>query len=222
MSRPPTEEEILGVSRTVVDIFDSVGLRCCLFGSAACYLFGVNRTPNDIDMVVFTSDCDQEALKDILVNADSDFFLIESRNPNADYRVLWCSLRPSRRGNPRKCKVDILIPGVLDLPTVPRRREKIIDDLPVMPLIPLLLLKLQGWDHHRDSPRADQRDKQYVDVDDIGELLEIAVRRGQNVWQDNLKWMPRSLIHDAQDRVYDFCRQHPNYEDDWETVGFSV
>lgn len=46
MSRPPTEEEILGVSRTVVDIFDSVGLRSCLFGSAACYLFGVNRTPN--------------------------------------------------------------------------------------------------------------------------------------------------------------------------------
>lgn len=46
MSRPASEEEILGVSRMVVDIFNSVGLRCCLFGSAACYLFGVNRTPN--------------------------------------------------------------------------------------------------------------------------------------------------------------------------------
>lgn len=171
---------------------------------------------------MFTNDYDQEELKEILVNADNDFFFIDSRNPNAPYRVLWCSLRPSRRGNPRTCKVDILIPGILNLPTVPHRREKIIDNLPVMPLIPLLLLKLQGWEHHRDSNRADQRDKQHVDVGDIGELLEIAVNRNQKITQANLKWMPRSLIRDAQERVYEFCREYPNYEDDWEMVGFSV
>ncbi len=46
MTRSGTLEEIYEVSKKAVDIFRSYGLKCCLFGSAACALYGVERTPN--------------------------------------------------------------------------------------------------------------------------------------------------------------------------------
>ncbi|KAI0819387.1 hypothetical protein BC628DRAFT_1403040 [Trametes gibbosa] len=222
MSRSPSENEVREVSSRTVEIFSSYSLRCCLFGSVACNLFGVTRTPNDVDLIVFTDQYDQEELKQILVNEDSDFFLVDSRNPHADYRVLWYSLRPSRRGNPRSCKVDILIPGILNIPDVPRRRVKWIDELPVMPLVPLILLKLQGWSDHRASHREDMQAKQHVDVQDLDQLLQIAIERDQNVWQQNLSWMPRELIDEAQSRVYEFIEDLADFDDDWERLGFDV
>ncbi|KAI0771284.1 hypothetical protein BD413DRAFT_67141 [Trametes elegans] len=222
MPRRPTTEEILNISERVVDIFQSYGLRSCLFGSAACNLFGVSRTPNDVDVVVLTERYDQEELKELLVNNDDDFYLVNSRNPNADYRVLWYRLPGRAGGRRRKCKVDLLLPGVLNIPFVPRRRVKVISGLPVMPLVPLLLLKLQGWSDHRESHREDMQEKQYVDVDDISELLDIAVERGQSIWQNNLSWVPRDFLDDAQDRVVDYIEEYPDSADSWEELGFYV
>lgn len=180
----------------------------------------------DVDLVVLTNNYDQEELKQLLVDGDGDFYLVPSQNPSATYSILWCRL-PSytsgRRGRGRAqrgCKVDILVPGVLNIPNVPRRRIKMISGLPVMPLIPLLLLKLQGWSDHRDSRRADMQEKQYVDAEDIQELLEIAVERGQQVWQDNLSWMPRSLVWDSEVRVEEFREEYPESMMDWEAIGF--
>ncbi|KAH9846738.1 hypothetical protein C2E23DRAFT_851723 [Lenzites betulinus] len=222
MSRPPSVQELRAASMRVVELFALYNLRSCLFGSVACNLFGVSRTPNDVDLIVLTDQYDQEELKQILVDEDDDFFLVDSRNPNADYRVLWYRLRPSRRGNPRSCKVDILVPGVLDIPDVPRRRLRWIDGLPVMPLVPLILLKLQGWRDHRDSYREDQQEKQHVDVQDLDQLLQIAIDRGQTVWQDNLSWLPSELIHNAQSMVYEFIANISGFDEDWETLGFEV
>ncbi|KAI0325837.1 hypothetical protein GY45DRAFT_1329788 [Cubamyces sp. BRFM 1775] len=217
----PTSDEILEIADQAVDIFRNRRLRCCLFGSTACHLFGVSRTPNDIDLVVFTNQYDAEELKEILVEEDSDFYLVPSRNPRASYSVLWCRLRSSGRRR-RKCKVDILVPPTLNIPNVPGRRIKIISDLPVMPLIPLLLLKLQGWYDHRESHREDMQEKQYVDVDDISELLQIAIDRGQDVRQDNLGWLPERMREDAQGHVWDFVEEYPNMADNWTMVGFDA
>ncbi|KAI0672063.1 hypothetical protein C8Q78DRAFT_1024839 [Trametes maxima] len=222
MPRGPTNSEILQICDRVVEIFQQYDLRCCLFGSTACNLFGVSRTPNDVDVVVFTERYDQEDLKAILVGEDSDFYLVDSRDPSADYQVLWYCLPSGRRGGRRACKVDILVPGVLNIPFVPRRRVKVISRLPVMPLIPLLLLKLQGWSDHRESYREDMQEKQYVDVEDIHELLGIAIDRGQRAWQDNLNWVPHELLGDAQQRVYDYVAEYPNSREDWEAIGFDV
>ena len=220
MPRPVTVDEIYDVAEQAVDIFRSHDLHTCLFGSAACSLYGVDRTPNvssgfphgvrdllaellrvlmrlmqDIGLVVLTKNYDQEELKQLLVDGSDDFYLVPSRNPSATYSVLWCRLsggsnRRSRfggRGSSRRsCKVDILVPGVLNIPNVPQRRIKMISELPVMPLIPLLLLKLQGWSNHRESTREDMQEKQYVDAEDVVELLQIAVERDQRVWQGNL------------------------------------
>ncbi|KAI0649671.1 hypothetical protein C8Q79DRAFT_338513 [Trametes meyenii] len=222
MPHGPTNGEVLQICDRVVVIFRSYNLRCCLFGSTACNLFGVSRTPNDVDLVVFTERYDQEDLKSILVEEDSDFYLVNSRDPTADYQVLWYRLPSGRRGARRACKVDILVPGILNIPFVPRRRIKVILQLPVMPLIPLLLLKLQGWSDHRESYRADMQEKQYVDVEDIDELLQIAIDRGQSAWQDNLNWVPRELLDGAQQHVYDYVAEYPDSSEDWEAIGFDV
>ncbi len=108
---------------------------------------------------------------------------------------------------------------MLNIPDVPRRRIKMLSGIPTMPLIPLLLLKLQGWANHRDSHRGDMQEKQYVDAEDILELLEIAVERGQEVWQANLSWMPKGLIDDSEARVEDFLDEYPDSTMDWEAVG---
>ena len=88
MPRPVTLDEIYDVAEQAVDIFRSHDLHTCLFGSAACSLYGVNRTPNvssgfphgvrdllaellgvlmrlmqDVDLVVLTKNYDQEELK---------------------------------------------------------------------------------------------------------------------------------------------------------------
>ncbi|OBZ77050.1 hypothetical protein A0H81_02983 [Grifola frondosa] len=117
-------------------------------------------------------------------------------------------VRSSSHGRQRRaCKVDILIPGVLNIPHVPDGQEDVINNLPVMPIMPLLLLKLQGWSDHRASPRADMQEKQYVDVEDIKELLAIACELEQDAYQANLMWIPVEFLDDTQERVYDFLEE---------------
>ena len=41
-----TAADILEISRKAIAIFAKYGLRCCLVGSVASYLYGVDRTPN--------------------------------------------------------------------------------------------------------------------------------------------------------------------------------
>ena len=91
-----------------------------------------------------------------------------------------------------------------------------------MPLIPLLLLKLQGWSNHRESPRQDIQEKQYVDAEDVVELLQIAVERGQGLWQGNLSWMPRRLVRDAESRVDEFVAEYTDSAMDWSEIGFDT
>lgn len=45
---------------------------------------------------------------------------------------------------------------------------------PLMPFLPLLLLKLQAWQDHGESAKLFMRDKQPTDVQDILELLRLA------------------------------------------------
>lgn len=49
-----------------------------------------------------------------------------------------------------------------------------INDIPVMPLFDLLVMKVQGWRDHRDSERLDFNAKESEDVSDIFALLKRA------------------------------------------------
>ncbi|CDO76315.1 hypothetical protein BN946_scf184751.g7 [Trametes cinnabarina] len=213
MPRQLTQSDVLHIAQQAIRIFASIGLRCCLIGSTACSLYGVNRTPNDVDLVVLTTEYDPESLKEVLVNEDMSFYLVRSRNPSANYKVLWCELPHA------KCKVDILLPGILNIPVVPQRDIVWISGYPVMPLIPLLLLKLQGLVDHRRSTRRDEQEKQHVDASDVWTLLQLAVERRQNVWQSKMQWVPRSLVYAADGHVADYIDEYPRTAAPWRSIG---
>ncbi|KAJ3720070.1 hypothetical protein C8R42DRAFT_108613 [Lentinula raphanica] len=183
MRYPVTASDIDTAARATITGLKAFNLDCYLVGSVACAAYGMSRTPNDIDMVVLTSQYTQEQLKYILVRYDSRFYLIDSKDPNATYRVLWFRLT----GYHRSCKVDLLLPGIMNIPSVePARIVRVGDivgapagsilfrDYPLMPFLPLLLLKLQAWQDHGESPKLFVREKQQMDVRDIRELLQLA------------------------------------------------
>jgi hypothetical protein len=115
---------------------------------------------------------DAEYFKELIVHADSNFYLVPARNPQDTYKVLWYRI-PPRRGtgsgpeaasssapnedgsapapdNARHCKVDILLPGPepLSIPFIPQDRIKYPQPDTVtisarrIPLIPFLTLVL--------------------------------------------------------------------------------
>ncbi|KAH9835002.1 uncharacterized protein C8Q71DRAFT_812587 [Rhodofomes roseus] len=223
-SRPPTYEEICNVSREAVSIYTDRGYSCCLFGSTACALYGTTRRPNDVDLIVFSDEPNTERLKTVLSEANPSFYLIDSKDPTATYKVLWCKLARITGEAERRCKVDILIPGVvttLNIPPVPPEHIQTRDGIPVLPIISLLLLKLQGWDDHRNSPEGRMRAKQGLDVRDVRELLTIARRTRAHLRSDNMMWLPYEHIRKAQDRVFQFTMHFPKTEQLWEHVGFA-
>ncbi|THU75320.1 hypothetical protein K435DRAFT_974877 [Dendrothele bispora CBS 962.96] len=192
-----TSLEIDEAARATIAGLKRMSLNCCLVGSVACSAYGMSRTPADIDMVVLTSSYTQEELKNRLVSYDPRFYTVASKDPLATYRVLWFRLSGYRRC----CKVDLLLPGVMNIPLVPLERiyrmkdhqstvtsESSLSsyystlstrsaDYPLMPFLPLLLLKLQAWQDHGESPKLYMREKQPTDVKDINELLDLAVTK---------------------------------------------
>ncbi|KAK7038857.1 hypothetical protein VNI00_010487 [Paramarasmius palmivorus] len=230
-----TTEEIIQTTRAVIDVLKKLDLECCLIGSAACYAYGTStRIPNDVDMVVLNSPWPQEELKRRVVAADSRFYTIASKDPFATYRVLFFRLTTSFYYH-RSCKVDLLIPGVMNIPRVPSNRVSFSaithDDIhsnnnaswswPLMPFIPLLMLKLQGWTDHKNSPKSHMRPKQYVDISDVLKLLELARGRysDQTLSKDE-SWLPESFVTAARDRVKLFIEEYPGSKEDWAAVGF--
>ena len=169
-------------------------------------------------MVVLTNSIEQETIKEMVVAKDGDFFLVKSKRPEATYKILYYALKPWGAW----CKVDILLPGVLNIPFVPTNLITRIGGIPLMPLFAVLLLKLQGWTDHRDSERGDWREKQHVDVKDIEELLEIVVDKYPDQIIDRQRWVPDSMIHVAQNRVDEFVEKLPETVDDWLDIGFEV
>ncbi|KAI0760885.1 hypothetical protein BD413DRAFT_593939 [Trametes elegans] len=159
----------------------------------------------------------------MLVSADRKFYLVRSRNPRATYRVLWYRLP----GWNKRCKVDILIPGILNVPNVPPAHIRMVTrgsyHLPVMPPIPQLLLKLQGWTDHRASTRLDMRMKQYLDVRDIDALLEIMCGKGLRIDDTDAAWVPQTMIAAALDTVRTYVViASPASMYNWRKLGFDI
>lgn len=76
------------------------------------------------------------------MSKDSNFYTVASKDPRATYRVLWYRL-----GYSRSCKVDVLMPGIMNIPPVPAARiayRRSRSELPLISFLPLLLLKLQA------------------------------------------------------------------------------
>jgi hypothetical protein len=155
----------------------------------------------DIDILVSTENSDwddPEDIKETIVREDDRYFLVPSSKPGATYNKLYCRL-PGWTIEDRCVKVDILVAptGKLKLPDILSSDVEIINNIPVMPIFVLLVLKTQGWRDHRKSPRADLRAKEDDDVFDICALLERAeeenISYDEEAYNYSQQFMDRAL-----------------------------
>jgi hypothetical protein len=92
-------------------------------------------------------------------------------------------------------------------------------NVPVMPLLGVILFKLRGWDDHRNDIYADKRVKQFVDVRDIDQLLDIAIEDGYHLRKE--KWMPQSFQDKSRLRLQTYIAMHPETEERWKELGLT-
>lgn len=178
----------------------------------------------DVDIVVLgTSSADEERLKREIIARDPQFYLVKPKSRLATYKVLW--RRTGVFGG--KCKVDILATGTLNIPNVPAKYviKKPVQtyNLPVMPFIPLLCLKVQAWAHHRVADQRHLRAKVTQDYFDIQELLRVAKENGYRRKIDGmqvveLNWMLRSFVDIAKQHVTTYATSYPGSLASWKDV----
>ena len=157
----------------------------------------------------------QEELKRRIASANPKFYLIQSKDPFATYKILWY-----RVGHRRSCKVDILQPGIMNIPLISTDKIEYINNLPVMPFSLNLLMKLQGWEDHKNSPKFHHNQKQFMDINDLNRMLPIAVARGAKPRMET--WIPEDFIRIAEIRVKEYVRLYDNSRKHWEHLGFET
>ncbi|KAF9226209.1 hypothetical protein BS17DRAFT_749498 [Gyrodon lividus] len=209
----PFRSEVEETSKVTARLLNSFGMQCCLVGGAACSALGVQRVPNDVDMAVMTHE-DEESIKRRLVLADSRFYLMAAKTPGATYKVLWFRTSEWMR---RSCKVDILRRGTMNIPDIPAHKIRHIRELPVAPILVVLCLKLQAWDHHGAAVEWRFRAKQPTDARDITELLVFAVAGGEHVLKEG--WLPQEFVNSAKARVIAFLTADRATADKWKVLG---
>ncbi|KAF8489437.1 hypothetical protein F5888DRAFT_1192205 [Russula emetica] len=227
-SGPPTEQEIWKIARRTTDIIESkVTSNVCLFGSAASSLWAdLDRVPNDIDVVVSEAEgweeLDPEDIKETIVGADDRYYLERSRKRGAMYHILYCRLPGWATDDTRRVKIDILVPPTLNLPTTDSDERDFIQNIPIMPIFDLLIMKTQGWRDHHDSDRANYRAKESDDVSDIVALLKRAkVEKVSYVNEANEDRHSREFMSRARSLVNRFVGIHGRARQ-WRALGFPV
>ncbi|KAF8631098.1 hypothetical protein AX17_005143 [Amanita inopinata Kibby_2008] len=218
-----TFDNIQTVAESTINALRHLGYNSCIVGSVGCYLWGMrNRVPQDVDIVVLDLKVDPEEIKRQIIAADNRFYLVGPQDLHADYKVLWFRLTGSS-GQHIQCKVDILKPKEgLAIPNVPVERIiriKNYANMPVMPFVPLLYLKVQAWRHHQTSDKAHFRVKVPQDERDINEMLNIAVDRkdlGFYRRSDVSSWMPNWIDDIGKRHVEQHKRDHPETAASWD------
>jgi hypothetical protein len=92
----------------------------------------------------------------------------------------------------------------MNIPRIPSERIEHINGLPVMPFIPLLLLKMQAWEDHGEAAQLHLRLKQYDDVRDIKELLRIQVAKERT--KSHVGWLAEDFVNKGIARMALFKR----------------
>ncbi|KAF8970410.1 hypothetical protein BDZ97DRAFT_1652545 [Flammula alnicola] len=134
------EELVFEAATIVIEIFKSNGISCAIFGSLASKLYGAQREPKDVDILVIQNinpPDSESSNKEVLSSEElkalvfrtrpGDFYLREARDTEATYKVLYFRPSPSATRPARtqkqimhspdpECKVDILVPGIMHLP----------------------------------------------------------------------------------------------------------
>lgn len=75
---------------------------------------------------------------------DDRYYLEPSRKRGATHQILYCRLPGWKIDPGRRVKVDILVPPTLGLPDIADTDAVLINNIPVMPIFDLLVMKTQG------------------------------------------------------------------------------
>ncbi|KAF9523181.1 hypothetical protein CPB83DRAFT_863316 [Crepidotus variabilis] len=213
------------ISNDVVTILKGMHFHCAIFGSFACSLYGVPvlRQPNDIDILVLPPrPATTESLKRAIFDHDNERFGLEpSLNPDCQHKILYYRLKAKDgphgffAGN--KCKIDIVVPGVMELPRINSSHIKWLHDLPVLPFSILVLQKLQGWDDHRQMLSNHKKyAKAATDARDVQHLLtlenQIKSSQSAQCWLGK-EVLTKEFVESSERRVQLFCQSYPGTQD---------
>ncbi|KAF9498887.1 hypothetical protein BDN71DRAFT_1442864 [Pleurotus eryngii] len=218
---PLTSAEVLKVTRASVNILRVLRYDFCLFGSAASNYYGMSsRVAQDVDILVLAWDVDAEWLKGEFVQRNGHFYQVDSTKPGADYTVLWYQLPGGRR-----CKVDLLHFGVMGIPGMPPDIAYFVQSprfrqIPLLPLILLIFLKLIGWRKRARSILPYWRKKVLNDEEDLLNLLEIAISRPDIGRLSSVPWITTAFRRRARLQISRFVQKYPDSIAKWRMIGF--
>jgi hypothetical protein len=174
-----------------------------------------------VDLLILDSSHSAEWFKTIVVASyPHQFYLKDSKNPQATYRILWYG----QRDFGPQCKIDILVPGTLHLPLLSQSHISWISGFPLVPFSLLLLHKLQGWTDHRDALENFKRQKQHMDAADVRRLMQLdpVVGLGSSPpWEDK-ELFDEEFQRLSKERVKLYCETFPDRAEGWELLGFQT
>ena len=174
-----------------------------------------------MDIVVFGRH-DPEQIKAYIADNHDRFSLENSKRRSATHIILYFNFH---WGLGLRCKVDILVSGrdssKLRVPNIPQRYVTSPNDydIPVVPFLVLIILKVQGWRDHCKSPRPDFRDKIPQDEEDIPTLLDMT---DEDDHRDRHDWWPEWFSKRAKRHVIRYTNAFPETACSFRELGFDV
>ncbi len=122
---------------------------------------------------------------------------------------------PRRSSSGRYCPLHI--------PKIPPQHVKYPNgyDIPVVPLLVVLILKVQGWRDHRRSGKKRFRAKIPQDIEDIRQLLDMADDAGDRL-NDLDDWSPRWFLKRAESLVKRYTNHFEETTCLFRDLGFDV
>jgi len=210
-------------AEATIDTLRDLGMEdVCFIGGLAARLHGNDREPNDVDILILDSHHDQETIKWMMAEENPCFYLVDAKTPGADWTVLW--YHPHGEGSTRRpaaIKIDILLPGIMDLPSFD---PSFIDfdnsrSLPAAPILLVLLHKVRGWWERFHSPNDYQHKKHWDDACDVANLAPLASQMGVTIHDDVL---PDDFIYNASEWVNEFIAEYPKFRTryHWRKLGY--
>jgi hypothetical protein len=183
----------------------------------------------DLDILTFPPEgMTREQIKQSIHDSSRSFYLERSAKPQETYKILY--YRFDEIKGPRgfflgnKCKVDILVPGIMHLPALSPTHIQKLGGLPLLPFSVLMLQKLQAWDDHRNLRWTEPKKyaKSAIDARDLQHLLtltdHVVPLRVSKPWRD-LVLFGEEFQNLSFRRARDFCSLFPECKHDFELLG---
>lgn len=173
-----------------------------------------------MDIVVFGRH-DPEEIKAYIAANHHRFSLKNSRRVGATHKILYFNFH---LGLDLWCKVDIVVAGryssKLRIPNIPQQYITYPNahDIPVVPFLVLIILKVQGWRDHSKSREWYYRKKIPQDNKDIHALLDMADEDDQRDYDWWLKW----FLKGAEGLVTRYTDNFPETAYSFRELGFDV